>query len=180
MGYFQTYEDVAQGWSLYSNEFIKLLSDVGLKLKDFRLEKHRIGVHFRRGDTLNFSHRHGILSYMYYEKCLDLIRNVDGDYPVYICFDDPEFSIRLKERFSNSTLLGPKEFDAWDSLAFLSGSTHLIMANSTLSWWAAYIKRETSNANIYFPLPWNRIQITPEKSVLIPDCNVVVSIFEDE
>ena len=47
----------------------------------------------------------------------------------------------------------PKNLTDWEELLFMSLSTHFIIANSTFSWWGAFLSTSTIKTIIY-PKQW--------------------------
>jgi hypothetical protein len=88
----------------------------------------RIGVHIRRGDYLNLSDYHVNLSMEYYTEA---IKTWDG--PVYVFSDDISW---CKENFPADYY---SEGDPVQDLFLFASCPRKVMANSSLSWWAAYL-----------------------------------------
>lgn len=106
-----------------------------------------VGIHVRRGDYLKYSHIHPTMNMKYYKKAL-------GELPVT---DNIEYII-----FSDDIEWCKKHFNFLDSPIFFTGNEveclfkmteceYLIIANSTFSWWGAYL----SNAKkVIAPREW--------------------------
>lgn len=102
-------------------------------------------IHIRRGDYLT-SLKHYVLPDSYYMKAVDRLRSNK----IIIFSDDREYA----QRFRNDHYLsGQRTFEVWDSidavhdLAAMSFFDNIVMANSTFSFWAAYL----SNARVIAP-----------------------------
>jgi hypothetical protein len=112
-------------------------------------------LHFRRGDyTRNaaFNSEIGVVGPDYYERAVRLLRARSPDSTLYIFSDDIEYVAR---EFVPS---GPHVFvrcvapwHPWDKIRLMSLCEHIAIANSTFSWWAAWLNP------------------SPEKLVLAPD-----------
>jgi hypothetical protein len=109
---------------------------------------HTVGVHVRAGDYQNYSYL-GILTINYYRKAVDYLRQITNS-PQFIFFSDsPERAIQVATsvgcdpdlRISGSGLKALHE---------MANVDFLICANSTLSFWAAYL----GGAPAIYPYPW--------------------------
>jgi hypothetical protein len=131
-------------------------------------------VHIRRGDTKEIANEWGILSLDYYEK---LMNNMDN---LIICTDDIDFSDEILKRFPKSLVISPKESSAWQVLKIISHSEIFVMANSTLSWWGAWIAINHRIPTVYFPDPWRPMNNRASESLKIHSVILTPSIFELE
>ena len=103
-------------------------------------------MHFRIGDYLNFKKsgdRHPILTEEYY---LNAIKHFDNSYS-YILFIEKDSINEMNKRFPNllksinykiANTIANIETDI-DELQLMSKCEHNIIANSTFSWWGAYL-----------------------------------------
>ena len=111
-----------------------------------------VAVHVRHGDfEKDYSKYHYILDETYYMNALSEMR-VKVENPSYFCFsDDIEW---VKEHFSELTSarfvsLHTTHPDI-DELMLMKHCKHIITANSTFSWWAAWLN-ENKDATIIVP-----------------------------
>ncbi len=102
-------------------------------------------IHLRRGDYLT-SLKHYVLPDSYYLKAVE---KLDAK-KIIIFSDDPEYAKRFRDAH---WLNGQRVYEVWDSidpihdLAAMSFFKNIVMANSTFSFWAAYL----SNAKVICP-----------------------------
>lgn len=158
-GYFQS--------PLYFKEFIpegKIFFDL-LHIPDFiknkankYLESYKgyelIAVHVRRGDYIN-KHNHNIfidlMKTEYYKKAIDkislLLKNKRKQFLIFS--NEPEY---IKK---NSFLNIYKVVDEYNDVLFhfylMTRCHHYIIANSSFSWWGAYLSSNTSNKIVLRP-----------------------------
>lgn len=97
-----------------------------------------VAVHVRRSDYLD-EKRYGFLGIAYYEAAFALLRS-KIDNPLFIfCSDDIEW---CKATFNNESFLFCEE-EEWGTdylqLYLMSKCTHQIIANSSFSWWGAWL-----------------------------------------
>jgi len=116
-----------------------------------------IALHFRRGDYVrnpSFAGQIGSLGLDYHRRALRLLRERCPGATAYIFSDDIESVAR---EFQPD---GPHEFvrcvapwHPWDNIRLMSLCNHLATANSTLSWWSAWLNPSPDKL-IITPDPW--------------------------
>jgi hypothetical protein len=105
-----------------------------------------VGIHVRRGDYLKpaVAAFHGILPLSYYQQARDKIESFITNPHYFVFSDDPEW---CKNNFSflrNAvTFVALDSPDKWEDMYLMSLCKHNIIANSSYSWWAAWL-----NANV--------------------------------
>lgn len=115
-------------------------------------------VHIRRGDYLdqhNLS-AHGIATYDYFDRGIQLLRKLNQVREVKIFTDSPEILSEEHVEKWNATVENPSEAASpLESLLNLSNCGGIVASNSSFSWWAAWIatKRNT-NTTVICPRPW--------------------------
>ncbi len=179
-GYFQSYRWIERD---HVREFMNSLtvqnpSEKYQSIKKEISEIQPIIMHIRRGDYA-FEPNFGVLSQIYYEKSLEYIQNLAIEQAVWVFTDDPDWAKLIT---SSQTFVG-KEIrlvddsnlstgEVFDLMRF--GSAYVI-ANSSFSWWAAYLSR-TNGAPVIAPKPW--FIGLPEPESLIPTSWRRISGFE--
>jgi hypothetical protein len=129
-------------------------------------------LHIRRGDTLEISKNWGVLSVNYY------LKQVDTNTPLVISVDDTKEIEVLRSNFPNATFLSPENTTTWQTLKVLSEARTLIIANSTLSWWAAWVKSQKTPHTVYFPDSWRPGDHGTFENLRIDSALIVESDFE--
>ena len=143
------HEDLKYTSSL-SEEFQKLISDID--------KYDSIALHIRHGDYENYP-RFGFCSKEYYQNAMNLITQNLSNPKFYIFTEDPEwveknleikypYEVIIFNEMNNSPGRGFAEL-----LHSMSRCNHFILANSTFSWWAAFLS-ENKNKKIISPKPW--------------------------
>jgi hypothetical protein len=106
-----------------------------------------IALHIRRGDFLINSGNHYNQSLEYYENALS---EFDFDRQVVIFSDDPKWCMSqdlfFSDRFIVSESTGP-----YHDLYLMTQCSDFIIANSTFSWWGAWL---ANKGNIIAPKKW--------------------------
>ena len=113
-------------------------------------QSQAIGVHQRR---VGYGQM-GLVKSSYYHDAIALIRQEKGDLPIYVFTDDPVYSKHLFGAMDNVHFPSTGNMDnPLDDFMMLSSCRHHVIANSTFSWWAAWLA-ETPEAIICAPQPW--------------------------
>jgi Glycosyl transferase family 11 len=113
-------------------------------------------LNVRRGDYLtgrNYKH-FGIASASYYQRALELIQRLGLDGPIYVASDS--IDVAMKELASIDHLLPlvpPPDVNPLEVLLLLSRSDAFVAANSTFSWWAAFLGEKPEQI-VIAPRPW--------------------------
>jgi len=149
-----------EGWINNFNFFrgIKHLLEEELELKDISFIKnsieyynitkdnHSVAIHIRRGDYLNNPHFVN-LEFNYYRKAMSIISELIGSPKFYIFSDDSIFAKELFFNIPNCNYIEKHSLpqsmyntigDIWDFF-LMNQCRHIIIANSTFSWWAAWL-----------------------------------------
>lgn len=126
----------------FSLKFIEYINDI---------KKHEsVAIHIRRGDYLT-NKNHFILDLDYYKKAIIHFKNNLINPKFYIFSDDIEWCrLNLKIDFPNQFVFGN---DSRRDLQLMSLCDHFIIANSTFSWWGAYLGKNESK-KIICPSTW--------------------------
>jgi hypothetical protein len=117
-------------------------------------EANAVSLHVRRGDYVQNAHTnatHGVCSLQYYKNAIDQIAN-SVKAPVFFVFsDDIEWvKSNLQIDFPCFYIDHNHGIDSFNDMRLMSNCQHHIIANSSFSWWGAWL-----NAN-------------PEKIVIAP------------
>ncbi len=103
-----------------------------------------VSVHIRRGDYLaseamkNFL---GVCSVEYYKKAFELIEAKVGSPFYYVFSDDPDWVTEhiIGERKDMAPVFHNRSEDSWQDMYLMSCCKHHIIANSSFSWWGAWL-----------------------------------------
>ncbi len=109
-----------------------------------RYSKYQV-VHIRLGDFINTDF--GVISPKSYKS------EIESNLPIFICSDGSREEIIKLVDFPFNEIFTPKELSTWETLCLIKSATIFIGANSTLSWWGAFLA--VDNGNIaYLPNQW--------------------------
>ena len=104
-------------------------------------------VHVRRGDYLKAQHVHHVQTIDYYNQCLDIIQPKGN---VYVFSDDVEW---CENNLCGSKITIINSNDNIYDLRMMSLCTNNIIANSSFSWWGAWLN-QTEDKKILYPKNW--------------------------
>lgn len=103
-----------------------------------------VGVHIRRGDYLNpdvINMYGGICTDEYYESAINRMREQFPGCTFYVFSNDPEW---VKEKYPEKDIVvmeGNDEEHGYRDMYLMSLCKHNIIANSSFSWWGAWLNR---------------------------------------
>ncbi len=142
--YFLEYEKEIRNFLSYSENTIAIRE----KYKN-ELEKNTCSIHVRRGDYLKFPEHHPVQNINYYMKA---IRQMPDDSLFLVFSDDISW---CKENFPDLPekfifIEGNKDYE---DLLLMSLCNNNIIANSSFSWWAAWLN-ENKDKQVYAPSKW--------------------------
>ena len=113
-----------------------------------------IAVHIRRGDYVSnsgASKTHGIIGKSWYESAASLIKQVSPQCRFEVFSDDPTTGRAIAGDWPN-TRIHPSR-PAEQDLALISACRHKIIANSTFSWWGAWLSNRLDGL-VIAPRQW--------------------------
>lgn len=148
--YFQYYPPLAPFEKEIRERFL-----VGLKQKKADLQM--AFLHIRRGDYLNHPDYHYIQSVEYYEHAISQLLEKNPAITKIKLFSDDIAWVKEQPLFKKNTTLfifseKEDELDALCEMASCHGGA--IIANSTFSWWGAFLGAYSVRAPIFYPSRW--------------------------
>lgn len=125
-----------------------------------------VAVHVRRGDYLdpNMLDHFGVCEPAYYAGAMDLMRDRVANPRFFIFSDDPDWA-RAHFGASDVTVVSSAARDARADLAAMASCRSHILANSSFSWWGAWLGAGDDSI-VIAPMPW--YTESPRVSDLIP------------
>ncbi|MBW8782055.1 MAG: alpha-1,2-fucosyltransferase [Verrucomicrobia bacterium] len=114
-------------------------------------------IHFRRGDyarNTTFNREIGVIDPDYYQSAVRLLRERSPEATLYIFSDDIETVAReFNPPGPHIFVRCVKPWHAYDKIRLMSLCDHLAIANSTFSWWAAWLNPSPEKL-VVAPDPW--------------------------
>lgn len=141
-----------------------LRSEFEFNLGDFRdnsLEmiiesSNSIAVHIRRGDYVNspiINATHGVSDLSYYKKAYDVINEIVPSPTFFIFSDDISWAKDNLRWLPNTFYVSKAAWPNYYEMFLMSRCKHQIIANSTFSWWAAWLNKFIGKV-IIAPAKW--------------------------
>jgi hypothetical protein len=133
-------------------------------------QKESVSIHIRRGDYLqqHMKDYHGVLGQEYYQTAIDTINSVVPN-PSYFIFSDSVEWVKENLKFSGQVefISGTITKTHYEDFYLMSKCKHNIIANSSFSWWAAWLN-SNSTKKVIAPKKWfNKAAINTKD--LIPE-----------
>ncbi len=98
-----------------------------------------VSLHIRRGDYVsnkNALEFHGICSLSYYQNAIEYVKHHKGEIKLFVFSDDLKWA---QENFTQSNVVFVSGNPAHVDLYLMSLCKHNIIANSSFSWWGAWL-----------------------------------------
>ena len=168
-GFFINHESVKGISHTLADELISGLSKIDLPVVNGT--KYQV-IHVRRGDFVGLRGTFGILSADYY------LQNMKANTEVYICTDDEKLVPDIVKKIKPTKVFGPHDLDPLQVLKLMSEATHVVMSNSTLSWWGGFLCLANSGS-VRIPSPFYRYSDKEFKSLNLPEFEEAQSFFEN-
>ena len=127
------------------------------KILDQIISCNSISLHIRRGNFVNdesVNKRHGTTSLIYYQEAINVINSKVSN-PVYFIFSDDILWVKTNFNITEKVLfvdVNDAKNDFQD-LRLISSCKHHILANSTFSWWGAWLNNYQSKI-VIAPKQW--------------------------
>lgn len=152
-GYFQSYKYFDCCRDLILSKF-SIPEDMDRKIMSKYgniIDENTVSLHIRRGDYLQFSNHYQKLGLDYYQEALKLVANDNSK--ILIFSDDIEWCKHNLDFIENNSVIFVENQTDVEDLWLISKIKNNIIANSTFSWWAAYLNNN-NDKKIVCPKKW--------------------------
>ena len=116
------------------------------QLQYIEAQSNAVSVHVRRSDYLKpyVLQHHGLLPLSYYKRAIEKIEEAVKDAHYFIFSDDAAW---CKTNFTflegrHTFIHGNNGGNAWKDMCLMSHCRHHIVANSSFSWWGAWLSQK--------------------------------------
>jgi hypothetical protein len=121
-----------------------------------------VSLHIRRGDYRQVSNGSILLPLEYYHQAIDRMLALDPASRFFVFSDDLDWARENLPRDLPATfVVGNNEEQAHEDLRLMSDCKHHIIANSSFSWWGAWLNPDP-NKRVIMPKFWMGAMQTPE------------------
>jgi len=128
-----------------------------------------VSIHVRRGDYLKHQRYTGICDLDYYRRAIELINNKINNPSFFVFSDDEEW---CRQSLSEFFGVAPVEYinhnkgvNSYIDMQLMSSCRHNIIANSTFSWWGAWLNDNPAKI-VVSPRRWLNMDLKMQ-----PQCN---------
>lgn len=169
-GYWQSYKYFATNENLIRRQFNLSYLESEINLQPFSTiikTGCSVSLHVRRGDyisNLNAKSFNGVCNMSYYQRAIETIRTIQKDnLHIFVFSDDIEWckknlALTDKHAFVNTNSVA-------GDLYLMSICKHNIIANSTFSWWGAWLNSNEQKI-VVAPKEWHKGYITGSDDLL--------------
>lgn len=168
-GYWQSYKYFQDADKILAKEF-SLEQEMGESAKQLLrdVEKNNsVSIHIRRGDYTNPSIPQRLLSLKYYQEAVELMKR-DTSNPRFVVFsDDLEWASQNLKLPSPALYVRGVNLQDYEEMIIMSRCKHNIIANSSFSWWAAWLNNNKQK-KIVAPKQWFKDPQVSSRDLLPP------------
>ena len=137
--YFKSYDTEIRANIQLRQSLIEDVIEIAKKIR----EENSVSVHIRRGDYLRkkiIYEWHGVMEKEYYAKAFELLHAKTKPTKVYYFTDDVDWVAKnLLPSFNGEIISFNFSKSHYEDLYLMSQCRHNIIANSSFSWWAAWL-----------------------------------------
>ena len=115
-----------------------------------------VSLHVRRGDYLQAPHSalHGALDRDYYDRAVNLVQHLAGERVEFFLFsDEPDFIAEAFADLPGAHVVRSDPHKSWEELFLMARCRHNIIANSSYSWWGAWLNPDEGK-RVIAPARW--------------------------
>lgn len=162
-GYWQSekyFKDIKED-ILSKFEFPELQGEKNIEVAEKIKNTNAVSVHIRRGDFLKNKSKYGnIWEDGYYKKAIECVEN-QLENPVFYFFSDDMEWVRGNYKGSNFVYVDNKNSGetGYVDMQLMSMCKHNIIANSSYSWWAAWLNQNDKKI-VIAPSFWDNDMVT--------------------
>lgn len=156
------------------------LSDASVSFLNRIRQQNAVSIHFRRGDYFrNYENNYlygGICSIDYYRQAIQRMELLaEGKVLWYYLFSDDPAWVKENVSIPNCTVVDcNRGNDSWQDMCLMAACKHHIVANSSFSWWGAWLNND-ENKVVIAPSPWLNLIDFPD---LVPDKWIKIQMQE--
>lgn len=127
-----------------------------------------VSIHIRRGDyayNKKTNTHHGLCDLEYYYRAIEYVKS-KVENPIFLIFSDDIDWAKNNLKIDRVTFVSNPEMKEYEEMIIMSNCLHNIIANSTFSWWAAYLNQNTDKI-VISPKQWTN-KDTSDKLGILP------------
>jgi len=140
-----------------------LTSEVQNIINNIRSKDSSVSIHIRRGDYINNTH-HNLCDLNYYYQAIEYIKTKIQNPTFFIFSDDIEWA-KENIKIENCIYVSNPDLKEYEEMILMSECKHNIIANSTFSWWSAYLNKNYDKI-IIAPKQWTKSKTADQLEIL--------------
>lgn len=134
-------------------------------LESIRSIPNSVSIHIRRGDYLTINGGSIVLPVSYYQKAIQLCIEKVPDAHFYVFSDDIPW-VRENMDIPSATYVDwNNKMDSWQDMFLMSNCKHNIIANSSFSWWGAWLN--ANDQKLVIAPDWGDTDMIPKSWIQI-------------
>jgi hypothetical protein len=150
------------------------MDEINLKIAEKIQHTESVGIHIRGRDYITNEETkksHFTCDILYYERCISYIRDKIYNPNFFVFSDDPEWAKTFLKTDHSFTFV---EGNLWnktnyEDLRLMSLCKHNIIANSSFSWWGAWLNNNPAKI-VLAPQKWFALsELNKKTEDLVPD-----------
>jgi len=134
-------------------QFPELTDEANKKCLSRIISTNSVGIHVRRGDYVKYPRSFPMCPAGYYQKAIDLIKagNPEQRFTFFVFSDEIDWCRKNLSFLENVQFVHHNtKTSSYKDMILLSACKHQIMANSTFSWWAAWLNPNPAK-KVFYP-----------------------------
>lgn len=163
--YFKDYSQLISDRFNFIKETGEDVDKLAKKIKNVQA----VAVHVRRGDYVtnpSAVELLGVLPQAYYQKAMEIMSSKISA-PFFIIFSDDIKWCRQNLKLEHSGYFNSHNFRSWEDMKLMSLCQYHIIANSSFSWWGAWLSPDRDKI-VIGPAKWFRDSSKMTSSILPP------------
>lgn len=147
-GFYQSYQYFDDIREKLCSKYFKFNTKILDRVKAYPIMDDSLGISVRGGDYFMLQQNHTVLQRDYYQKALNEVSGYIDN--IFVFSDDFKWVDALFPDIKKDLIY--IDDDKWVQLYMMTQMKHLIMANSTFSWWGGYLNNR--GGKIIIPDEW--------------------------
>lgn len=122
--------------------FPEIRDEKNIRILDMIHQSQSVAVHVRRGDYLTEQYKHtfgSVCNEEYYKKAIQYVRERVSDARLFVFSNDIEWCKKNFDSKNTVFVEGNCGKESYKDMQLMSQCKHQIIANSSFSWWAAWL-----------------------------------------
>lgn len=170
-GFFQSWKYFEDSKYEIKNSIRELVSESNWfksKRNELKARENFTAIHIRGGDYKS-TPSIGVLRNSYFKKAVEVLTKLNELYPDPVIFTDDHSMLKDFNLFNlvdKNIIVAPPDSRPIESLILMSMAKSIVTANSTFSWWSAYL---SSASTVIAPRPWLQDKHHNDRDLILPN-----------